>query len=41
MTELQKFKCVANSETFEELLKCVEDFAEDGMIQGRTRKSST
>lgn len=38
MGELEKYQRVANSETFEELLKCLEDFAEEGMIQGRTRK---
>ncbi len=37
ITELEKFQRVANSETFEQLLQCVEDFAVDGMIQGRTR----
>ncbi len=38
MTELEKYQRVANCETFEELLKCLEGFAIDGMIQGRTRK---
>lgn len=39
MNELEKYQRVANSETLEQLLKCLEDFADkDGMIQGRIRK---
>lgn len=42
MEELEKYERVANSETFEELLRCLEDFAnKDGMIRGRTRLFSS
>lgn len=39
MTELEKYEAVNKCESFEELAKVIESFAdENGEIQGRTRK---